>query len=129
MGYGRPLFTLRVINSEPNVEILNVSGFSYIGTEKGRMVFRRYWKDPQDETFQRLNEVNGAVQRGQGIEYTNIVHVERRGYHFEISCFFEGPKLSMLNGKRALVKTQKGSPDFFITMNFREAAEKLLPQD
>ncbi len=128
MGYGRPLFTLRVINGEPNVEILNVSGFSYTGNENGRMAFRRYWKDPQDETFQRLNEVNTAIERHEGLAYTNVVRVERRGYNFEITCFFEGPVLSMLNGKKSLVRTEK-NPDFFITQDFREVAEKLIGKE
>ncbi len=125
MGYGRPLVTLMVIDDQPKVDILNVSGFSYTGIENRRMVFRRYWRDPQDQTFQRLNEVNEAVQRGRGLEYTNVVHVERKGYIFEVTCFFEGPVLSMLNGKRAIIKTEK-NPDHFVTQSFREAAEKLL---
>ncbi len=125
MVYGRPLFTLMISGDNPVVEIHNIGGFAYSGISDGKMVFKRYWTDPEDRTFHKLNEVNKSVAEGDGLRHTNTVHVQRNGPLFSVRCYFEGPRLGMLNGKNALIDTTP-EPGYYCSPGFRDFAEKMM---
>ena len=112
-------------HGRPEVDLAE-NRFTYTKTLDDSLVFRSFVQRPEDDTFQRVNEVAAARSRGEALPYTNLLRLRREGDRFVAECYFEGPRMTFYNGKPIVLDT--GKAQVAVSESGRAAIQKLLAE-